>query len=868
MPVIVGTNNSETLNGGADADIIFGLGGDDTLNGLGGDDVLDGGTGDDTIFGNDGADTAFLDLGTGGSDTIDLGDGLDTVLTGGSSGQIRLTFRSSEVGNGNASDSVAGGLNVRLQGEDGADALTGPQSRIDDEGVTFVAASGQTFDVRDTGGAQRGDRFEVVVLGTMGDDVMTAVQASRPYYFNAGMGNDSIRGGDADDFLVGGAGNDTLNGGNGADTYLGGGGNDTIDSIDRPSNIFAGSVAPVRDVVDAGDGDDNVTGGRLDQLQGGAGDDFLLINFAFNGPVAGSAPAVTLTLDANGSGVANDGTSIAGFERMALFLTDNADVVNTGNVTITSLDGGGGNDVLTTGSGNDVVNGGAGNDIISTGGGNDTITGGDGDDTIDGGEGDDNLTVDLGSGGSDTVNLGAGNDTVRFEGTPGQVRVTFTSSEVGNGNANDGNAMTNQDGGLAVRIQAEDGTGSLVGAVSRYDDEGITFIAGTQGIFFDVRDLVSGAQRGDAFEGVVLGTSGDDDLTFFPPFRINQSFYYNAGMGNDTVVGGNADDFLVGGGGNDTLTGGGGNDRFLGGGGDDALFGGDGNDRLEGGAGNDAMTGGLGDDFYFVDSGDSVVEGASEGTGDRVFASTSFVLTPGAHIEILTTDFHAGTAAIDLSGNELDNLIYGNAGDNRIDGRGGADAMIGFGGNDFYYVDNEGDFIVEGAGEGNGDRVFASTSYTLSAGAHIEIFTTDFHAGTAAINLTGNELGNLIYGNAGGNVLDGKEGNDALVGFGGADTFAFTTALGANNVDIIADFDADDTIALDDAVFTGLSLGTLSADAFTTGTAATTAEQRIIYDTGTGNLYYDADGNGAGAQVLFATLSNAPVLTASDITVI
>ena len=224
MPVIIGTNNSETLNGSEDADIIFGLDGDDTLNGLGGDDVLDGGRGDDTIFGNDGDDTAFLDLSNGGSDTIDLGEGYDAVLTGGSTGQIRLTFTSSEVGNGSPDDTVAGGLNVRLQGEDGADALTGPQSRIDDEGITFVAAAGQTFDVRDTGGAQRGDRFEVVVLGTMGADVMTAEQASRPYYFNGGMGNDSISGSLVDDFLVGGAGNDLLNGGGGDDINLGGGG--------------------------------------------------------------------------------------------------------------------------------------------------------------------------------------------------------------------------------------------------------------------------------------------------------------------------------------------------------------------------------------------------------------------------------------------------------------------------------------------------------------------------------------------------------------------------------------------------------------------------------------------------------------------
>ncbi|MGJ3627259.1 hypothetical protein AB5I41_10500 [Sphingomonas sp. MMS24-JH45] len=55
--------------------------------------------------------------------------------------------------------------------------------------------------------------------------------------------------------------------------------------------------------------------------------------------------------------------------------------------------------------------------------------------------------------------------------------------------------MANQDGGLAVRVQAEDADGNLTGPVSRYDDEGITFIAGTQGITFDVRDLVGRAAR-------------------------------------------------------------------------------------------------------------------------------------------------------------------------------------------------------------------------------------------------------------------------------------------------------------------------------------------------------------------------------------
>jgi Ca2+-binding RTX toxin-like protein len=46
------------------------------------------------------------------------------------------------------------------------------------------------------------------------------------------------------------------------------------------------------------------------------------------------------------------------------------------------------------------------------------------------------------------------------------------------------------------------------------------------------------------------------------------------------------------------------------------------------------------------------------------------------------------------------------------------------------------------------------------------------------------------------------------------------------------------------------------------------ADDRLIYNTTTGDLYYDADGNGAGAALPVASLQGAPTLAASDITVI
>jgi serralysin len=75
-------------------------------------------------------------------------------------------------------------------------------------------------------------------------------------------------------------------------------------------------------------------------------------------------------------------------------------------------------------------------------------------------------------------------------------------------------------------------------------------------------------------------------------------------------------------------------------------------------------------------------------------------------------------------------------------------------------------------------------------------------------------------------------------------------------------------ILLDDAVFTGLSLGALDAGAFRTGTAAADADDRIIYNSTTGALLFDADGVGGVAAVQFATLTGAPALTAADFVVI
>ncbi len=140
--------------------------------------------------------------------------------------------------------------------------------------------------------------------------------------------------------------------------------------------------------------------------------------------------------------------------------------------------------------------------------------------------------------------------------------------------------------------------------------------------------------------------------------------------------------------------------------------------------------------------------------------------------------------------------------------------------------------------------------------------------GTAAINGTGNDQSNRITGNGSANTLNGLQGNDTMTGGAGADRFVFSTGLGASNVDTITDFNTtDDTIRLDDTVFTGLALGGLSATAFQIGNTVTGQDTRILYNAATGQLFFDADGQGGTGRTLFALLDSGLALTAADFSV-
>ena len=115
------------------------------------------------------------------------------------------------------------------------------------------------------------------------------------------------------------------------------------------------------------------------------------------------------------------------------------------------------------------------------------------------------------------------------------------------------------------------------------------------------------------------------------------------------------------------------------------------------------------------------------------------------------------------------------------------------------------------------------------------------------------------------NAVHGGLGSDVFAAGSGTDTFYFDTAIG-KDVDKIIGFTASrDALVLDHSVFAGLgSSGVLASSAFTIGSAAQSAATRVIYDDKSGDLYFDADGTGSKAAVLFAHVDPHLALTSAN----
>ncbi len=346
-----------------------------------------------------------------------------------------------------------------------------------------------------------------------------------------------------------------------------------------------------------------------------------------------------------------------------------------------------------------------------------------------------------------------------------------------------------------------------------------------------------------------------------------------------------------------------GNDKLYGSSQNDELLGGDGNDLLAGNAGADSMDGGLGNDIYEVDNaGDVVIEDASGGT-DTVRSSlhNTALSVNFENLELLAGAFegHGNAANNKITGNAQANDLFGNEGNDILEGGAGdeGDHLYGGTGNDTYNLNHNAAFIHEDAAASGGKdtinyklpyavfgdvlpegvenaNLLGSVFYSLIGNSANNAMTSKGNANTAvtAHEMFGMGGKDTLKGGSGYEILHGGQGADILTGGGGTDEFWFDTLETSTQKDTIKDFSAaqGDTIRFASTVFTGLldvagaSLGD-NPDYFEAGTAASSEKARIIYDQTSGNLWYDADGNGAAAQVLIALLSTKPALEAADI---
>jgi Ca2+-binding RTX toxin-like protein len=281
---------------------------------------------------------------------------------------------------------------------------------------------------------------------------------------------------------------------------------------------------------------------------------------------------------------------------------------------------------------------------------------------------------------------------------------------------------------------------------------------------------------------------------------------------------------------------------------------------LNGMAGADTLNGGDGDDTFILDNlGDTVSEDANHGT-DTIKSSVTHTLEPNVENLVLT-----GSAAINGTGNDLDNTLTGNAAANTLDGGTGADKMSGLAGNDTYIIDDLGDVVTEAAAGGT-DTIKASVSHTLEL--NVERLTL---TGTDAIDGIGNTLANLIIGNDGANKLLGLTGNDTLQGGLGKDTLTGGAGsdilTGGDDADIfhfdafvergdtIKDFlSGTDHIEIVAAGFLGAVAGVVNLSSKATPSASN-GEGWLLFDTDVSRLYWDDDGTGAHVAQLLATLT-------------
>jgi len=575
-----------------------------------------------------------------------------------------------------------------------------------------------------------------------------------------------------------------------------------------------------------------------------------------------------------------------------------------------------GDDTLTGGDRADLLMGGSDNDLLVGGLGHDILTGGLGADILDGGDGFDLASYAHSSAGvvanlsnaAENTGEAAGDTYKLIEGFEGSAFADeFTGSILNDKLYGNGGNDTLEGSGGADWLYG----GAGYDFASYYDASSAVVVNlsnATQNTgeaagdtYHSIEAISGSASYSDTLTGSwdgnnIYGHGGDDRLS-----GLAGRDYLAGGAGNDILIGGADGDWLVGGAGTDLagyttavtaslldasqntgeaagdtyegiegLAGSGFGDVLGGDHGSNMLLGHAGNDNLIGGSGADLLDGGSGFDYaeYHTAKAGVIADLAYTGRNTGDAQGDRYVSIEGL----------AGSSfSDDLSGNDLGNEIYGLGGNDALEGRGGADWLYGGEGHDFatYYGATAGvtanlSESWRNQGEAAGDMYFAieglaGSGYADALGGNEHYNELFGHGGDD--QLWGFGGGDWLVGGEGHDLLIGGAGSDWLTGGNGTDIFRFDGVLGAGNVDVVNDFGVGgpDLLQLTRNTFSAFAnQGEVFGFQLAFGAAATTAAHRLVYNSGTGALFYDADGAGGAAQVQFATLSKGLALSASS----
>jgi len=575
--------------------------------------------------------------------------------------------------------------------------------------------------------------------GTQGDDVFNGTSGDDAYY--AQGGNDIVNAAGGNDYVDGSAGNDVLGGGGGDDTLDGGSENDVLNGNGGNDTLRGGSG---NDFMVGGFGDDTLDGG----------DGFDRIGY-FNGPTTG------VTVDLRLHGVAQyvgelGWDTISNVEAVSgTIFADTLTGDDNSNWLWGSISGGGT-------ANNDTLDGQGGDDILTVGAGDHSLTGGSGIDTVqysENGGPEVGIVVDLNlEGGAQSTNAGS-----------------WTLNSVENLSAGDGDDVLSGD----------------------FQNNVLAGAAGS--------DILTGGGGNDTLygDGSIVLDFQNGVISFDP---LDSRSNTGAADGNDALDGGAGDDTLYGGGGNDVLTGGAGNDANYGGSGDDLIRGRAGDDLIDGGDGydragyyhTDEAAGGVTVDLNIAGPQDTGSQGLDTLVSIEYVSGTPFadVLTGDGNDNILW----GSTATIDpgnwVSTTNNDTLDGGGGNDLLVAGIGNQTLTGGDGIDTVGFTENFGDdpaihlsLLLQGVAQDTGVG-----QWTLN---DIE----NLSGGDDNDELTGDDNANILAGSAGNDILSGGDGNDTLYGDGAIDSGAPASGpptlfedVGANGNDTLEGGLGDDEI--------------------------------------------------------------------------